>query len=530
MNPRTTGLLLLAVLGLGAFLYFYEIGGESGRRDAEERAKRLFAGIEPTDVQWIALKTSDGVDARFELHDGKWQVVAPIAFPADPGLARIAEALATVTSEKTFEHPQPDAEYGLDDAAAKIVRFGTTSGEHALRIGSATPVGSNVYARSDESTVVHTIASYRATAFTRTLSDLRDKQILSFDPNSIGEVEARWPGGRVVVTRVPAPADAPKPDEPEAPGSSDDWKMSAPIAARADAAAIDGLLSTLSFLRADAFVDAPTPAQQKLLAEPDYEVELRHRDAKEPPITVAIGKAEGDHRVVRAKGDVLYQIAAARISDFPRSAVAYRERHLAHFPATDAQQLDFYFHVKDGDPVAIRAERSGDAGWSSSPEPFAAGKLADVVSELSRLEASDIVAESMGEKDLEKLGLSPPSAIITVFGAAPAAAAPAKAPGEAGAKDASATHGESSEPLPPAAPRLAEIHLGKLTPKGVAAQAVGDPIVYRLDLETAQRLPVNLDAFQTRFKEQPAPAAPAAPPGQEPEPGQAPSPPGEDSP
>src|SRR6185436_1378524 len=107
-----------------AFLYFYEIGGESARLDSEERGKRLFAGIEPADVSWIALRTSDGVDARFELHDGKWQLVAPLAFPADPGLARMAEALATVAKEKTFDHPGSDAEYGLDDAKAKIVRFG----------------------------------------------------------------------------------------------------------------------------------------------------------------------------------------------------------------------------------------------------------------------------------------------------------------------------------------------------------------------------------------------------------------------
>ena len=81
------------MLGLGAFLYFYEIGGESARLDAEERAKRLFAGIEPGDVTWIALRTSDGVDARFEQRDGKWQLVSPLAFPADPAVARLAEAL-----------------------------------------------------------------------------------------------------------------------------------------------------------------------------------------------------------------------------------------------------------------------------------------------------------------------------------------------------------------------------------------------------------------------------------------------------
>src|SRR5215813_5276836 len=210
MNPRTTGLLLLAVLGVGAFVYFYEIRGESGRLDAAEREKRLFHGIEPAGVQWIALKTTDGVDARFEQKDGKWQLVAPFAFPADAGVARLADALATATSEKTLEHPQPDAEYGLDDAAAKVVRFGADGAEHSLRIGKTTPIGSNVYARTDDSAAVHTIASYRATAFARSLTDLRDKQVLSFDPSSIGEVELQWPGGRVVLARAAAPADAPK--------------------------------------------------------------------------------------------------------------------------------------------------------------------------------------------------------------------------------------------------------------------------------------------------------------------------------
>ncbi len=524
MNVRTTALLALAVLGLGAFLYFYELGGESARLEAEERAKRLFAGIEPGDVTWIALRTSDGVDARFEQRDGKWQLVSPLAFPADPAVARLAEALATVTSEKQFEHPQPDAEYGLDEAAAKVVRFGVGGVEHSLRIGKPTPIGSNVYARAGDSPAVHMIASHRATAFARSLSDLRDKQILAFDPSAIAEVEARWPGGRVVLARDAAPAEPAKPggEAPPAPlDAGGDWRMTVPLAARGDGDAIDDLLSTLSFLRADAFIDAPTAAQRRLLEPPDFEVRLSGRDAAQPPLSLAVGRPEGEHRLVRAAGDVLYEIAATRIADFPRTAVAYRERHLAQFPASDAHQLDFFFSVRGGDPVAIRAERSGDSGWTSTPEPFAAGKLSSVVSELSRLEAADILAESMGEKELDKLGLSPPNAIITVLGAAPAK--PAKAPEAAGAMEEGR---EQDEPLPPAAPQLAELHFGNVTPKGVVAQAVGDPIVYRLDLETAERLPVNLDAFQSRFREQPAAAQPAPPE----EPGTAPPLPAEDSP
>jgi hypothetical protein len=509
MNPRTTGLLLLAALGLGAFLYFYEIGGEAGRLEAEQASKRLFPDVEAKDVTWIALRTSDGADARFEQRDGKWQIAAPIAFAADPAVGRMAEALATVTSEATYETPQPDAEYGLADDA-KVVRFGAGGVEHALRIGKNTPVGSNVYVRADGGSPVHTIASYRATAFERALGDLRDKQIVSFDPTAIRGLEASWPGASVSLSREA------KPEGEKEPAGGGEWQMTAPLAARGDGDAIGTLVSTLSFLRADGFVDAPSAAQRALLDPPDFAVLLRSGDAQAAPIALAISRPDkAGKRLVRAGGDVLYEIPATGISDFPRKVSAYRERYLAKFAATDAQQLDFFFHASDGDPVAIRAERSGEAGWTSTPEPFAPDQLASVVSELSQLEADDILAESMGERELEKLGLSPPNTIITVLGAVPAAPADANKAEEGG------------EPLPPSAPRLAEVHLGNVTPEGVAARAAGSPIVYRISLENSDRLPVNLEAFRSRFRDQPPAPAPAEPPGL---PGLAPPPPAEDSP
>ena len=70
-----------------AFVYFYEIQGQGARQDAEQRAKRLFQGLEAADVAWIALRTSDGAEARLEQKDGRWRLIAPLAFPRRPGRA-----------------------------------------------------------------------------------------------------------------------------------------------------------------------------------------------------------------------------------------------------------------------------------------------------------------------------------------------------------------------------------------------------------------------------------------------------------
>jgi hypothetical protein len=74
--------------------------------------------------------------------------VAPLAFPADPGLARMAEALATVTSEKTFETRSPTPSYGARRREGEYRAFGAA--EPSTSCGSAPRrrLGSNVYART----------------------------------------------------------------------------------------------------------------------------------------------------------------------------------------------------------------------------------------------------------------------------------------------------------------------------------------------------------------------------------------------
>ena len=83
MNPRTTGILFLIAAALGAFVYFYEIRGEEGRREAEARQKRLFPDVEAEAVEWLALTSSDGKPVRAERREKGWQIVEPLVFPGD---------------------------------------------------------------------------------------------------------------------------------------------------------------------------------------------------------------------------------------------------------------------------------------------------------------------------------------------------------------------------------------------------------------------------------------------------------------
>jgi hypothetical protein len=482
MNPRTTGILLLVAAALFAFVYFYEIRGEDARRDAEELGKRLFPEVEQGDIDAVSLTTRGGALARLERREDAWTLVEPLEFPADGFAADgLASSLATLASEARLEDPQPPAEYGLDEGSARIVRFRVGEAQHELRLGKDTPVGSSAYAATASGDAVYTVERFKAQSFDKALDDLRDKRILDFDESSIRRVEASWPGGRVVLEREGAAPDT----EAAEPEATDGWRLRAPLDARADSDAIDDLLSDLSFLRADGFVDDPPPDAEVGLLPPEFQIVLSgpapDEGGEATRVALAVGGLhEEDKRLVRAARQSLYLIPASRLDDFPREVVAYRFKQLARFSAADARQVELYFQSGEGDPVAVSATH-GRAGWAATPEPMDPERLSRMVSELSNLEASDILAESMGEQELGRLGLSPPNAIVSVYGEAPA--------GEPE---------EGAEAAP--APRLAEIHLGSLDPlEGIAARAVGDATVYRLDLAIAEHVPVSLEALRSRF-------------------------------
>jgi hypothetical protein len=485
MNPRNTGLLLLIALALGGYLYLTEIAGEEDRLEAEAKKKQLFPELSAEDIDWIVLQTSEG-EARLERREQTWRLVSPVDFPADAIAADgLATNLADLSQEAQLEDPGPVSEYGLD-AAARVVRFGSGERDVSVRFGRETPIGSNTYAKLDDDEAIVTMPTFRANSFTKGLLDLRDKRILDFDMGAVERLEARWPGGRVEVEKR----------SPEGEAGELEWHLTAPVEGRADFEAVRDLLATLSFLRAEGFVDAPGEAALASFEAPAYEVTLHlgagdgGEGAEARTLTLALGGVyEGDQRLVRGAERSLYTIAAERMAEFPRRVVEFRFRRLAEFEINDARQLDLYFQPAVGDPVAVSATR-GDEGWSSSPEKTAPGKLARLVSELSKLDAGDILAEDASELDLGKLELAPPNAIVTVLGESPEGA-------EGDAEVASV-------------PRLAEIHLGRIEgSEWIVARAMGDPTVYRLEYELAEHVPVSLDAFRSRFlAEEDEPAAP----------------------
>jgi hypothetical protein len=491
VNPRTTGILFLVAAALAAFVYFYVIQGEEGRREADEAEKRLFVGVEADDIEAVALTASDGTAVRAERREDRWEIVEPLVFPGDVyAFDAMASALAQITGETAIEDPQPAPVYGLD-ADEHEVRFTAGGEERALRVGDKTPLGSNSYVSVVGGDGVYTVPTHRVNSFVKAFDDLREKRVLDFDREAVDRIEASWRDGRVVLERGDA-----------------GWTVVEPVEGPADEETVEGLLSDLSFLRASGFVDAPPPDADTGLDRPAFAARLSGSgsgsggdagEAGEPfEVALAIGsRPDGDSRLARSAGTTLYRISEDRLEDLPTDLVAYRFKELARFAALDAKRVEILFHTALGESIAISAERT-EAGWTSQPESFEPGKLAALVGALADLRAQDIAAESMGAAELAGVALAPANAIFTVFGAA-------------------AEGGEGAEGE---APTLAEVHVGAVRgTDGIIAQRAGDDTVFVLDYALAEHLPVSYEAFENRFRSEATAAEPVEPtPQPEPEP------------
>lgn len=461
MNPRNTAILLAVTLGLGAFVYFYEVEGEAARSDAADAEKRVFQGFESGDVEAFALTTEGGEKARIERGDAGWQMLEPVLFPADAVNAdAVASALTDLASEGRVSDPQAPEIYGLGEEA-RLVRFRVEGADQELRIGSKTPVGANSYVAVEGQDAVFMVPTWRLNALTRELRDLRERKVLPFDREAVQAIDARWSGGAVRIVK-----------------DGESWRLVSPLEVAADASTVETLLSDLSFLRADGFVDAPTPEALASLEEPAFAVSLELTDdaSKETRrAEFALGaEVEDGVRLARGAQPSLYQLPHERLSDFPREVVAYRFKELSRFESSDAVafELDFESSLPAGETLVIRGER-GDGGWQTGPEAMAEGKAGELISKLASLQASDIVAESASEAELLALGLAPPRARFRVYG----------------------KHPEEEEGK---APLLADVAIGDFD-EGIAARAGDQAIVYRLDGDLAEQLPVSLEAFRNRF-------------------------------
>jgi uncharacterized protein DUF4340 len=353
---RSTIVLLVALVGLGAYIYFVT---STKTDDTAAKRDKLFSSLEAATIDELKVKSESGDVTTLKKDGGVWKIVAPMAVPAaDSDASGVANALGDIEVVRVLEENPSDLKtYGLDSPRIEV-EFKSADGKTAghLFVGAKTATGGNLYARRDDQKRVVLIAQFYETSLNKSTFDLRDKSIIKFDRAKVDGVDVDL-GGK--------PIDFTKADT--------DWKMTKPVVARADSSAVDGLVGRVESAQMKSIVtSAPTPADLKKFGfdKPQATVNIHLGSAR--ATLVVGGKADETSVYVRdASKPEVFMVDTSTGDDFKKPADDYRKKELFDFRAFDATRVEI---TRNGQTVIFervkaKDDQSPDTWHRVSPNP-----------------------------------------------------------------------------------------------------------------------------------------------------------------
>lgn len=388
MRGLWSTLALVAVaLGLGAYLYF----GTPGETTDSTPKDRVFS-VDSDKIQELRV-TAGGETSTLKKVDGTWQMTAPVATEADATeLTTLTTTLSTLERGRIVDENAADlAQFGLAEPALTVsfTADGGTTG--SIAIGEKTPTQSDVYAVVPGTKKVFLVATSAESSFNRSPFDLRDKRILRFERDKADGLEVKTSAAASVMTR-----------------SGSDWRLTAPIASRADYAAIEGLLTRLATATM-ASIAAPeaTDLTAYGLDTPAATVVVSSGSSR---ATLFIGREDAGKVYARdASRAMVFTVDASLATDLRKTPEEYRAKGLFEFRPYSATQITI---VRGADRVTLEKRAgTGDAAAGTWTRAGATGtldqtKVEDFLSQLSGLQALSFAPAS------ENAGMASPLATI----------------------------------------------------------------------------------------------------------------------
>jgi Domain of unknown function (DUF4340) len=187
--------------------------------------------VDPSALTQLVVKQKGSEQITLKKTDGKWQITEPKPYRADQeAVAGVLSTLSALSADRVVEEKAADPkQYGLEEPAAEV-----DAGTQQLMLGDDTPAGGDVYAAVAGDPRVFTVSSYTKSSLTKSLNDLRDKSLLTLNPDKVSRVELLKKGQDLEFDRT-----------------KDGWHILKPSVSPADAIAVNDLVRSLTGAKMD---------------------------------------------------------------------------------------------------------------------------------------------------------------------------------------------------------------------------------------------------------------------------------------
>ena len=329
-------ILLLIAIPLGWYAYRDSVKGpidDSPKRD------KVFA-VEADKIDELEIKSESGDRTTLRRKGSDWEVVQPIAAPADQAaVSGITSNLASVEIQRVIDENAADLkEFGLAEPRVEV-GFKANGKQLRLQLGQKTPSGTDVYAKLADAKKVFLVPSFLDSTFNHGTFDLRDKSVLKLDREKIDTVEMTV-GGRTI--RVEK--------------KNGEWQIAEPALGRAEFGAVDGLVSRISSVQMKSIVADSSDLKKYGLDKPAVTVRLGSGSSQ---ATLLVG-GPAETGTVYAKDfsrPAVFTIESTLLDDLKKDGSEYRQKDLFDARSFNTTRLEI---VRSGQTTVFEKAKVKD--------------------------------------------------------------------------------------------------------------------------------------------------------------------------
>jgi hypothetical protein len=369
---KPSGLLIavgvLVVLAVGIFV-------SNKKQAAKEKAPptdtKKIVSIPDDQVQAIRIQKSSGETLDLKKDNGKWAIIQPKPLPADQdSVSSLVSSVDSITADSTIEDKATDlSPYGLAKPSLEVQVTPKSGKTVTLQIGDDTPTNSGAYAKLAEDPHVYTIGSFVKSSVDKKPDDLRDKRLLTFDQDKLTRVELAAKGQPVEFGK----------------NNQNEWTILKPRPMRADATAVDGLVSKLKDAKMD-LTTTPDEAAKKYAGAARVGSATVTDNAGSQTLEVRKDK-DNNYYAKSTAVEGIYKVSSDVGDGLNKSLDDFRNKKLFDFGFSDPTKLDI---------KGATYTKSGDK-WMSGAKTMDNGSVQNLIDKLRDLTATKFAETGGGQ-------------------------------------------------------------------------------------------------------------------------------------
>ena len=328
--------------------------------------------IPEAQVQSLDVTKRDGASVDLQRQNGKWAITSPQPLPADQdAVTSMLSSLSPVSADSVVEaKPADPGKYGLNSPSLTVAVHEKGGKTDTLTFGDDIPAGSLVYARLDKDPKVYAVSSSIKSSFDKSVNDLRDKRLLTFDSNSLTGIEL-----------VSA-----KTDIDFGKNNRNEWQVVKPQPYRADNFQVEELLRKLT----DAKMDLSGSAEDEKKADAAFAAGKRVATVKATDAggtqTLEVQKNKDDYYAKSSVVKGAYKVSSDLGKEVEKSLDDFRNKKIFDFGFSDPNRIEIQQGANGKTLV-----RTG-ADWKLNGQTMDASSVQALIDKLRDLSATKFVA------------------------------------------------------------------------------------------------------------------------------------------